>query len=119
MSRRSYGGLMHMPVWGAFDGSRLVATIRAPNDVAAQQLFRIHNERWPQFTIHGQIREVHWLYELEGALPAAGRILASAGTATCGARKRISGTNGARYRGPVRGPSEGLQDVVDICPQGC
>lgn len=59
MSRRSYGGLMHMPVWGAYQGDKLTGTIRAPNDTAAQQLFRIHNERWPQFAIHGQIKRVN------------------------------------------------------------
>ncbi len=47
-----------MHVWGAFERGRLTGTIRAPNDAAAQQLFRIHNERHPEFAIHGLIRRV-------------------------------------------------------------
>lgn len=50
---RSYGKLNYMPAWGLYDGSKLVATIKAPNELAATQLFIIHNERQPEHRIKG------------------------------------------------------------------
>lgn len=43
--RRSYSGLMRKPVWGLFDGSELVATVRADSREDAQALFDKHELR--------------------------------------------------------------------------
>ncbi len=57
-NRRSYGGLMQQPVWGAFEGDKLNGTVRAASRTDAHRVFRRHNERWPEFAIHGLIRMI-------------------------------------------------------------
>lgn len=41
-NRRSYSGLMSLPVFGLYDKDKLVATIRASGDLEAKEVFRAH-----------------------------------------------------------------------------
>ena len=49
---------MRAPVWGVYSDDYLVATCRAWSGIEAQAVFQAHNERNPQFAIHGVIRQL-------------------------------------------------------------
>lgn len=59
--RRSYKGLMGEKVWGLYsepEGGTLIGTCKARSREMAQDVFKEHNRRNPQFAMHGHLREV-------------------------------------------------------------
>lgn len=52
--RRSYGKLNHMPAWGIFKDGKIVGSCKAANELDAQQVFLIHNQRHPELAIVGE-----------------------------------------------------------------